>query len=691
MIKKLLIANRGEIAVRIMQTARRLGIATVAVYSEADTSALFVQMADEAVFIGPSPSTQSYLRIPAIVNAIRQTGADAVHPGYGFLSENTDFCKAVEQEGVIFIGPSATAIKQMGDKLEAKKIAKEAGVSILPGSEGAVEGIKEAKQLADEIGYPVMIKAAAGGGGKGMRVVFEESELEEGIRGAVHEAGSSFGDNRVFIEKFITNPRHIEIQVLADKFGGVVTLGERECSIQRRHQKVIEEAPSPFLTPEVREAMSKQAVSLVKQVGYYSAGTVEFIMDEQRNFYFLEMNTRLQVEHRVTELITGIDLVEQMIRVAEGERLPFIQEDIKFHGHAIESRIYAEDPTRNFMPSVGRISRYQEPEQIPGMVLDTGVYEGSEVSMFYDPMVAKLCTYGENRDRAIDEMRAALGAFVIRGISHNISFLEAIINNPRFAKGHTTTNFIAEEYPNGFTGAELTSEAGKWIMATALFVHLKLRERDGKVSGQLPGHPVVFLDRWAIKMAGEEHTVSVSPRENGYDINYQGEHITIRSPWQTGRRLFQGTINGKPVIIKVHPLIEGYRLLYSGSTVDVIVRTPRAAAYAKYLPETSHATRATRLEAPMAGLIVSVRVKEGDTVKPGTELVAIEAMKMENLLRAEYPAIIKSIHVAQGDPVQTGQIMIEFDINVAEDKEEKTEKPAKASAKGKIGKPANAA
>jgi propionyl-CoA carboxylase alpha chain len=340
---------------------------------------------------------------------------------------------------------------------------------------------------------------------------------------------------------------------------------------------------------------------------------------------------------------------------------------------------------------VGRISRYQEPEQIPGMVLDTGVYEGSEVSMFYDPMVAKLCTYGENRDRAIDEMRAALGAFVIRGISHNISFLEAIINNPRFAKGHTTTNFIAEEYPNGFTGAELTSEAGKWIMATALFVHLKLRERDGKVSGQLPGHPVVFLDRWAIKMAGEEHTVSVSPRENGYDINYQGEHITIRSPWQTGRRLFQGTINGKPVIIKVHPLIEGYRLLYSGSTVDVIVRTPRAAAYAKYLPETSHATRATRLEAPMAGLIVSVRVKEGDTVKPGTELVAIEAMKMENLLRAEYPAIIKSIHVAQGDPVQTGQIMIEFDINVAEDKEEKTEKPAKASAKGKIGKPANAA
>lgn len=665
MYKKLLIANRGEIALRIIKTARKLGIKTVAIYSEADTNALFVQEADEQVFIGPSPSSQSYLVIPNIIDAIHATGADAVHPGYGFLSENAEFCKAVEKAGAAFVGPSVKAIKAMGDKLEAKKLAIKAGVSVVPGSEGAVSTVKEAKPVADRIGYPVLIKAAAGGGGKGMRIVKTAQELEDGIRGAVHEAGASFGDARVFIEKYIEQPRHIEIQILADKHGNIVSLGERECSIQRRHQKIIEEAPSPFLNAETREAMSSQAIALAKAVSYSSAGTVEFIVDKHQNFYFLEMNTRLQVEHRVTELVTGIDLVEMMLRIAEGEKLPFTQEDIKTTGWAIESRIYAEDPRRGFLPSVGRITRYEEPTPLPGMVLDTGVYEGAEVSMFYDPMIAKLCTYGETRERAIEDMRAALGEFVIRGIAHNMSFLEAVMNNPRYVEGDTTTNFIAEEYPEGFSGAELTTESSKVFMAAGLFIHLRYRERDASVSGQRRLHPLTFIDRWVVSVDQDLYPVTVEQRDTGYDITFGQDIITIRSNWKLGRPLFQGTVNGKPVNIKVRKLDEGFRLFYAGSSVDVIVRTPRVSEYAKHIKVSASTILEPELSAPIAGLVVQIRVKEGDKVKAGTELMLVEAMKMENGIHSEHPAVVKKIHVKTGDSVTVGQALMELEFEVA--------------------------
>jgi propionyl-CoA carboxylase alpha chain len=644
MFDKILIANRGEIAVRIMQTARRMGIRTVAVYSEADTNALHVKEADEVIYIGPSPSIKSYL----------------VHPGYGFLSENAEFARKIERSSATLIGPSSKAIKLMGDKIESKKIATKAGVSTVPGTLETVDSEKEARKIAKDIGYPVIIKAAAGGGGKGMRVARNEKELVDGIRLAASEAESSFGDARVFIEKFFENPRHIEIQVLADKHGNIVHLGERECSIQRRHQKIIEEAPSVFLNEKTRKTMGEQAVSLAAAVGYRSAGTVEFIVDEKGGFYFLEMNTRLQVEHRVTELITGIDLVEQMLRIAAGEKLEITQKDVKFNGWAFECRVYAEDPKRGFLPSTGRITRYQEPKS-PGQVLiDPGIYEGGEVSMFYDPMVAKVCTHAETREKAIEIMKEALSAYVVRGIAHNMSFLEAILNHPRFVKGDITTNFIDQEYPGGFIGADLTDESMLVFLGAATTIFLRDAERAARINQQLPGRERAIGARWVVSINDDSYPVYVRTRDDGYDITYEKKLIAVRTAWRLGRRLFQATINGKHVSVKIRPLQEGYMLSHAGADVLVRTRTPRVAELAAFMPKASGGGRKNQLVAPIAGLVVDVRVEEGQIVKAGQELVVIEAMKMENVIYADHDVKVSKIHSQKGESVAVDQVILEF-------------------------------
>jgi len=661
MFDKILIANRGEIAVRIIQTCRKMGIKTVAVYSEADTNALHVREADEAVYIGPSPSIKSYLNIDNLLGAIQNTGAQAVHPGYGFLSENAEFARRLEAVGVTLIGPSPTAIKMMGDKIESKKIAVKAGVSTVPGTLGVITSEDEARKVVAEIGYPVMIKAAAGGGGKGMRVARNEKELLDGLKSSANEASASFKDGRVFIERFFDNPRHIEIQVLADKQGNTLWLGERECSIQRRHQKVIEEAPSPFLDEKMRRAMGEQAVALAKAVGYYSAGTVEFIVDQERNFFFLEMNTRLQVEHRVTELVTGIDLVEQMIRIAAGEELSFGQKDIKLHGWAMESRIYAEDPKRGFLPSTGRITRYEEPENVQNVLIDTGIYEGGEVSMFYDPMVAKVCTSADTREETINAMKEALAAFIIEGISHNTSFLEAILGHPRFAAGDISTNFIEQEYPGGFIGAELDLESTKIFLGAATTIFLRDAERASKGSQQLPGRERAIGARWVVNVDGEDYPVYVRhDGTEGYFITHNRKLIAVKTGWELGRRLFQGTVNTKPVSVQIKHLEEGYTLTYGGADVTVRVRTPRVAELAQFMPEPQDRNKKEELKAPIAGLIVSLKVKEGQQVKAGQELVVIEAMKMENVIYADHDTTVEKIHVADRDSVQVDQVLIKF-------------------------------
>jgi propionyl-CoA carboxylase alpha chain len=662
MFKKILIANRGEIAVRIMQTCRKLGIKTVAIYSEADTNALHVKEADEAVFVGPSPSSQSYLRVDNILKAIRQTGADAVHPGYGFLSENANFALELRKAGVALIGPSPEAIKAMGDKIESKKLAIKAGVNVVPGTEDAVHSPEEAKKIAQEIGYPIMIKAAAGGGGKGMRIANDESELLDGLKFAASEAASSFSDSRVFIEKYITKPRHIEIQVLGDKKGNCVYLWERECSIQRRHQKIIEEAPSPFISEEVRKKMGEQSVALAKAVGYTSAGTVEFIVDDKQNFYFLEMNTRLQVEHRVTELITGLDLVEQMIRIAAGEPLAFKQNEIKMDGWAMEARVYAEDPKRGFLPSTGRLSAYQEPqESSDGTVLvDSGVYEGGEVSMFYDPMISKVCTHAKTRDKAADLMLDSLSAYVIQGIAHNIPFLEALLSHPRFRAGDMSTNFITEEYPGGFAGAELTSETTKSLLATAVFLHMREAERANRISGQIPGRSYAIGTRWVVSIDGTEYPVQVRARENGYTVKYDSGVIVVMSDYELGTRLFQGTVNDRSVNVQTRKLAEGYRLNHAGAEVTALVRTPRVAELGAYMPKVSALSKKNQLLAPIAGLVVDVRVEEGQEVKAGQALVVIEAMKMENVIAAEEDVKIRKILVRNSESVAANQVIMEF-------------------------------
>lgn len=662
LFEKVLIANRGEIALRIMKTLQKMGIKSVAVYSEADSNALYVQHADEAYYIGNSPSTESYLSIPKIISAIRESGADAVHPGYGFLAENANFANILKREGITLIGPSAKVIKMMGDKIEAKKIAIDAGVSTVPGYMGTIDNVDKAIEIAEEIGFPVIIKAAAGGGGRGMRVVKNAAEMAKAYQSAKFEAENSFSDGRVFIEKLIVSPRHIEIQLLADQYGNSVCLGERECSIQRYHQKVIEEAPSSFLDEETRQKMYAQVFALAKKASYYSAGTVEFMMDNDKNFYFLEMNTRLQVEHPVTELITGYDIVEQMIRVAAGEKLSFTQEDVKLTGWAIESRICAEDPSRGFLPSSGRILDYRLPPKNPNIRIDSGVGVGGEVSMFYDPMIAKLCTYGETRQQAIELMSQSLSSFIIQGISHNISFLEALINHPKFISGDIHTGFIDEEYPDGFSGAVLTSEINEVFLATAVHVYLTEQKRALNVSQKITDEASRQLGtRWIVSIDKDQYPVLIKQVPDGYNIRYGTRRITIRSNWALGSHLFTAIISGEKVNVKIVDIPTGYRLTHSGITVNTYVRSPRMSELEALMPLRNETADMVELCAPLSGQIIAINVKVGDEVTIGQDLIVLTAMKMENVISSERSGKITKIFVQEFDNVSGGQVLLEFE------------------------------
>jgi propionyl-CoA carboxylase alpha chain len=670
MFKKILIANRGEIACRVIKTARRMGIKTVAVYSEADAAALHVDMADEAVFIGPPPSAQSYLVIDRIVEACKKTGAEAVHPGYGFLSEREAFADALAANGIAFIGPNKHAIAAMGDKIESKKLAAKAKVSTVPGYIGEIKDLKEAQRIAAEIGYPVMVKASAGGGGKGLRIVFAEAELAQAIQSSQNEAKASFGDDRLFIEKYVTEPRHIEIQVLGDKHGNVIHLGERECSIQRRHQKVIEEAPSPFLDEKTRAAMGAQAVALAKAVNYESAGTVEFIVDKDRNFYFLEMNTRLQVEHPVTELITGFDLVEQMIRVAAGEKLSIRQDDVKLKGWAVESRIYAEDPYRNFLPSTGRLVRYRPPAETTanGKTIrnDTGVFEGGEISIYYDPMIAKLCSHAATREQAIDLMADALDQFYIDGIRHNIAFLQAVMMHPRFRSGRLSTNFIAEEFKGGFEGADLTPELKDRMASVAVFMHLREEERRRRISGQLNGASAIPKE-WTVGINNLD-VLAVRTMTEGRDVvavrlgeGKFSRMVEVESTWKPGEPVFHGEVAGEPLAMQVARKSDLYRLMHRGATAAISVRRPRVATLAGHMIEKPPADTSKQLLCPMPGLVISIAVQQGQDVKVGEVLAVVEAMKMENVLRAERDGVVKRIAAKPGDSLPVDAVILEFE------------------------------
>jgi propionyl-CoA carboxylase alpha chain len=666
MFKRILIANRGEIACRIIKTARKMGIETVAVYSEADKDALHVEMADTAVLIGPPPAAQSYLIIEKIIAACKETGAEAVHPGYGFLSEREAFPKALEQAGIVFIGPNPKAIAAMGDKIESKKAAAAAKVSTVPGYLGVIADEKEAVKIANEIGYPVMIKASAGGGGKGMRIAWSEKEVAEGFARSRSEAKSSFGDDRMFIEKFITDPRHIEIQLLGDKHGNVIYLGERECSIQRRNQKVIEEAPSPLLDEATRKKMGEQSVALAKAVGYDSAGTVEFVAGQDRSFFFLEMNTRLQVEHPVTELITGIDLVEQMIRVAAGEKLSIKQEDVKLKGWAVESRVYAEDPYRNFLPSTGRLTRYRPPVEqvIDGVTVrnDTGVYEGGEISLFYDPMIAKLVTHAPTRAEAVEAQGDALDAFVIDGIRHNIPFLSALMAHPRWKSGKLSTGFIAEEFPEGFHAQAPDGERAEVIAAVAAAIDHVLGERKRQISGQMGGRAVTREANRAVWLGDREYRLEVK-RENGtIGVRFDGKSAVrhLESSWKPGEPLWAGTLDSKPVAVQVRTIPNGFALSYRGVEAKAYVFTEREAAYARLMPVKQAANTAKLVLCPMPGLVVSIAVTEGQEVKAGETVAVVEAMKMENVLRAEIDGTVKKINAKPGDSLAVDAVILEF-------------------------------
>ncbi len=660
MFDKILIANRGEIACRVIKTARRMGIQTVAVYSDADAAALHVRMADEAVHIGGSASSESYLRMDRIVQACKDTGAQAVHPGYGFLSENADFCETLAAEGIAFIGPGVKAITSMGDKITSKLLAQDAGVNTIPGYTDVIDGPEHAVKIAQEIGYPVMLKASAGGGGKGMRVVWNDDECRDGFQRATNEAKSSFGDDRVFAEKFIEEPRHIEIQILADQHGNVIYLGERECSIQRRHQKVIEEAPSPFLDEATRKAMGEQAVALSKAVDYCSAGTVEFIVDANKNFYFLEMNTRLQVEHPVTELVTGQDLVEHMIRVANNEVLPLTQDDVKLTGWAMETRVYAEDPFRNFLPSIGRLVKYAAPVETDSVRVDTGIEEGSEVSMFYDPMIAKLITYGENREQAIDRMADALDAYYIRGVNHNISFLNALIMHPRFREGRLTTNFIAEEYPDGFHAADVPQVDPLIPAALAAVVNMRSNERAADISGQTRRFERKLRHDWVVMANKEQYAVSVQRVENAYEVIHNDHIYRITTDWKFGQRLIHAEVNGTTVSVQLDPHKAGYRAFYRGAETELLILTPQAAELSKHMIEKVPPDLSKFLLSPMPGLLVRLAVAEGDEVKAGEELAVVEAMKMENSLRAAEDGVVAKVMANQGDSLMVDQPILEF-------------------------------
>ena len=670
MFKRILIANRGEIACRVIKSARRMGIETVAVYSEADRDAVHVAMADEAVLIGPPAAAESYLLIDRIVEACRKTGAQAVHPGYGFLSEREAFPRALADAGIVFIGPNPGAIAAMGDKIESKKAAAKANVSTVPGYLGVIEDDKHAVKIADEIGYPVMIKASAGGGGKGMRIAHSTSEVAEGFNLAKAEAKSSFGDDRVFIEKFIVDPRHIEIQVLGDKHGNVIYLGERECSIQRRNQKVIEEAPSPLLDETTRRKMGEQAVALAKAVNYDSAGTVEFVAGQDKSFYFLEMNTRLQVEHPVTELITGIDLVEQMIRVAAGEKLTIAQKDVTLTGWAVESRVYAEDPFRNFLPSIGRLVKYRPPAEISkdGITVrnDTGVEEGGEISIYYDPMIAKLVTHAPSRAAAIEAQGRALDAFYIDGIRHNIPFLSALMHHPRWRAGNLSTGFIAEEFPKGFAPRVPEGEVARRLAAVAAAVDHVLGERKRQISGQMTGRPVTRESRRAVWLDRDEILLDVARDGDAISIRFAdadgaaGNAHQLVSRWVPGEPVWQGTVNGQPVAMQVRPVANGIRLAHQGFEVAVNVFTEAEAASARLMPVATAADTGKKLLCPMPGLVVSIAVTEGQEVKAGETLAVIEAMKMQNVLRAERDGVIKKIAAAAGATLAVDSLILEF-------------------------------
>ena len=664
MFKRILIANRGEIACRIIKTAWRMGIASVAVYSEADRDALHVEMADAAIPIGPPPAAQSYLVVDKIIAACLESGAEAVHPGYGFLSERAAFAEALAKAGIVFIGPNPKAIAAMGDKIESKKAAARANVSTVPGHLGVIEDANQAIAVAEQIGYPVMIKASAGGGGKGMRIAFSKAEVAENFARASSEAKSSFGDDRVFLEKFIVDPRHVEIQVLGDKHGNVVYLGERECSIQRRNQKVIEESPSPLIDAKTRAKMGEQAVALAQAVGYDSAGTVEFVAAQDQSFYFLEMNTRLQVEHPVTELVTGIDLVEQMIRVAAGEPLKLKQSDITLNGWAVESRIYAEDPYRNFAPSIGRLVRYRPPAEGEhgGVTVrnDTGVAEGGEISLYYDPMIAKLVTHANTRVEAIDAQADALDAFTIEGIRHNIPFLATIMQHPRWRAGKLSTGFIAEEFPRGFERTPPSGAIARAIAAVAAAIDHVLGERKRRISGQL-NTAVTRERRRAIWLSGEEIHADVTHQGDVITVLFEdGRSHVLLPKWVPGMPVWTGTLDGVGVAMHVRMIPNGFELAYRGMEVKAFVYTESEAHYARLMPVKKLSGSEKSVRCPMPGLVVSLAVAEGQEVKAGETLAVVEAMKMENILRAERDGTIKTIRVKSGDSVAVDAVIMEF-------------------------------
>jgi propionyl-CoA carboxylase alpha chain len=661
MFSKILIANRGEIACRVMRTAKRLGIATVAVYSEADADALHVELADESICIGPAPSTESYLCIEKIVQACRQTGAEAVHPGYGFLSENAEFAKALDEAGIVFIGPPSDAMRTMGDKIASKNLAESAGVSTIPGSTEVIKDTKHAEEIARQIGYPVMLKASAGGGGKGMRLARDENSCREGFERATSEAMSSFGDGRVFIEKFIERPRHIEIQVLADSHGNVVHLGERECSIQRRHQKIIEESPSPFIDEETRNAMGAQAVALAKAVNYRSAGTVEFVVDPERNFYFLEMNTRLQVEHPVTEWVTGLDLVEQMIQIAAGEQLSIRQDAVRLKGSAVEARIYAEDPARNFNPSPGRITKYSPPVESDFVRVDSGVFQGAEVSNYYDPMIAKLIAYGETRAAAIERLELALDGFIIRGVASNLPFLSDIAANPRYIEGALSTDFIDQEYPDGFDPTDVPESKRALIAAVASVVHEAYAERASLISGQMPGFSRKISNAWVVRIGDQMTEINLRFGDSEIEATCGKETFSLKSRWRVGDPRLEALVDGDSVCVQVEKRGVRYRLIHAGVDVNCLVLTPRAAELFRHVPERRGQDTSRYLLSPMPGLLVRLAVSPGDRVAGGQELAVVEAMKMENVLRADKDRTVAALLSKPGDSLAADQPIIEFD------------------------------
>jgi propionyl-CoA carboxylase alpha chain len=663
LFSKILIANRGEIACRVMRSARSLGIATVAVYSDADADARHVREADEAIRIGPAPSAESYLSIERIIAAAKQSGAEAIHPGYGFLSENPRFAEALDAEGIVFIGPTPAAIRAMGDKIESKRLAEKAGVKVVPGFVGEIKDQGHATKIAAEIGYPVMVKASAGGGGKGMRIAHNDRELKDALRSAANEARSSFGDERLLIEKYIEQPRHIEIQVLADAHGTVLHLGERECSIQRRHQKVIEEAPSPFLDPATRAAMGAEAVALARAVAYRSAGTVEFIVDPARNFYFLEMNTRLQVEHPVTELVTGLDLVELMIRIAAGEKLKLKQEDVVLSGSAIEARVYAEDPSRGFLPSTGRLVRYREPTAAngSGIRIDSGVAEGGEITIHYDPMIAKLIAFGPDRMTAIERIASAIDAFVIRGLATNLQFLAAVARHPRFAEGRLSTGFIAEEFGASFKNAAASGPALNRMLALAVVARRRIAEREATISGQLPGHTARVGDDWIAALGADRHALKVETRGETYVVRGSDWELSVDTEWQPGDLVMSAALGGEACSAQIERTGPLLRLSHAGYAVQVLVVPEHLAPVMPLIPMKAPPDLGRYLLSPMPGLLVSLAVQQGEEVKAGQELAVVEAMKMENVLRAERDGKIARVHATAGASLAVDQAILEFE------------------------------